>query len=324
MSVLEDDQRRQEWREWTERARGADILLTAQKLGARLKKIVANEYAGPCPRCGGSDRFSVNTRKRVFNCRGSDESGGDVIDMVRYVTGCSFIEACEFITGERRPDRSRDETRVQCKASQVPEPAAPPRADGRALALWRMAAPIEHTSADLYLRARGFAPPYPATLRYLPCAGDHPHALIAAFGLPDEPEPGSLRMPDAAVRAVHLTRLDPTGTSWLKSNNARIIVGQGGLGFPVAVTPINDGLGLLIAEGIENALSLGLSLGLGAWAACSHTRMPALASAVPSYAEAVKIVADPEPAARASAAALAEKLKRRGFIVTLRVMGEVA
>ena len=87
---------------------------------------------------------------------------------------------------------------------------------------------------------------------------------------------------------------------------------------------VNDGLALLITEGIENALSLGLSLGLGAWAACSHTRMPALASAVPSYIEAVTIVADPEPAARASATALAEKLKRRGFIITLKVMGEVA
>ena len=91
-------------------------------------------------------------------------------------------------------------------------------------------------------------------------------------------------MPDAAVRAVHLTRLDPTGTSRLKSNNARIIVGQGGLGFPVAVTPINDGLGLLIAEGIENALSLGLSLGLGALgglqpSGCLHWR--ALSQAMP-------------------------------------------
>ena len=129
-------------------------------------------------------------------------------------------------------------------------------------------------------------------------------------------------MPDAAVRAVHLTRLDPTGMSRLKSNNAKIIVGQAGLGFPVAVTPINDGLRLLIAEGIENALSLGLSLGLGAWAACSHTRMPALASAVPSYVEAVTIVADPEPEARASACALADRLERRGFAVDVKVMGE--
>jgi phage/plasmid primase-like uncharacterized protein len=322
MSVFEDDQRRQWWRECIERARGADILLTAQKLGARLKRIVANEYAGPCPRCGGTDRFSVNTRKRVFNCRRSDESGGDVIDMVRYVTGCSFIEACEFITDEPRPDRSRDVRPTQRVAKQATAPAAPPRADRRGLALWRKAARIDRTPADLYLGARGFVPPYPATLGYLPGLGDHPHALIAALGLPNEPEPGLLRIPDAAVRAVHLTRLDPTGTKRLKTDDAKIIVGQGGLGFPVAVTPISDGLGLLIAEGIENALSLGLSLGLGAWASCGHTRMPALASAVPSHIVAVTIVADPEPEARASACALAERLERRGFNVIVKPMGE--
>jgi phage/plasmid primase-like uncharacterized protein len=315
---------RDHWDRYRADACSADILAVAQTLGARLKKVGANEYAGPCPRCGGTDRFSINTKKRVYNCRGAGE-GGDVIAMVRYVTGCSFIEACELITGDPRPDHSCHESPTQCVARQAPEPAAPPRADERGLGLWRRAAPeIDQTPADLYLRERGFAPPYPGTLRYLPCAAEHPHALIAAFGLPDEPEPGLLWMPDAAVRAVHLTRLDPTGMSRLKSDSARIIVGQNGLGFPVAVAPINDGLGLVIAEGIENALSLGLSLGLGAWAACSHTRMSALASAVPSYVEAVTIVADPEPAALASATGLAEKLRHRGFIVTLKVMGEVA
>jgi hypothetical protein len=245
--------------------------------------------------------------------------------MVRYITGCSFTEACELITGEPRPYHSCHESPTQCVARQAPTPAPPLRADSRGVGLWRKAAPeIDHSPADLYLRGRGFAPPYPATLRCLPGRGEHPHALIAALGLPDEPEPGLLWMPDAAVRAVHLTRLDPTGRSRLKSDDAKIIVGHGGLGFPVAVTPINDGLGLLVAEGIENALSLGLSLGLGAWAACGHTRMPPLASAVPSYVEAVTIVADPELPARASATTLAEKLRRRGFIITLKVMGEVA
>jgi hypothetical protein len=314
---------RDTWDRFWADARDADILAVAQTLGARLKNVSANEWAGPCPRCGGTDRFSINTNKRVYNCRGAGE-GGDVIAMVRYVTGRSFIEACERITGEPRFDHACDETRVQRDASQAPQPASPPGADGRARALWRKAAPIDHTPADCYLRERGFAPPYPATMRYLLGRGEHPHALIAAFGLPDEPEPGSLWMPDAAVRAVHLTRLNPTGICRLKSDSARIIVGQSGLGFPVAVAPINDGLGLVIAEGIENALSLGLSLGLGAWAACSHTRMPALATAVPSCVEAITIVADPELPARASATALAEKLRRRGFIVTVKVVGEVA
>jgi hypothetical protein len=207
---------------------------------------------------------------------------------------------------------------------QAPAPVRAPRTGGRGLSLWRKAVPIDSTPADYYLTARGLAPPHPGTLRYLPSLGDHPHALIGALGLPDEPEPGLLCIPDAAVRAVHLTRLDATGMRRLKTEDAKITVGQGALGFPVALTPINDGLGLLIAEGIENALSLGLSVGLGTWAACGHSRMPALADAVPGYVEAVTIVADPEPVARASAIALAERLERRRFTVSLMVMGEAA
>jgi putative DNA primase/helicase len=201
---------------------------------------------------------------------------------------------------------------------------APAPNDGRPLALWRKAVPIDCTPAEHYLRARGFAPPHPATLRYLPALDDHPHAMLAALGLPDEPEPGFLRIPDAAVRAVHLTRLDATRMRRFKTEDARIVVGRTGLGFPVALTPIGDGLGLLITEGIENALSLGSSLGLGAWAACSHTRMPALAENVPAYVDAVTVVADPEVAARASASTPAQKLERRGSLVSLKVFGEVA
>ena len=202
--------------------------------------------------------------------------------------------------------------------------AKAPDDTNRPLALWRNSITIDTARGGLYLVGRGFAPPYPATIRYLPTLSGHSHALIAALGLPDEPEPGLLAVPDAAVRAVHLTKLDPTGARRLQTENAKIIVGRGGLGFPAVVSPINDGLGLLITEGIENALTLGLSLGLGAWAACGHTRMPALADKVPGYVEIVTIVADPEPAARASACELAKRLERRNFKVLVKVMGEVA
>lgn len=89
-------------------ARSADILNVARSYGGHLKKTGAAEFVGPCPACGGVDRFSINMRKGVFNCRGF--GGGDVIAMAQHVTGCSFTEACEQITGRQRPDRSRDET----------------------------------------------------------------------------------------------------------------------------------------------------------------------------------------------------------------------
>jgi hypothetical protein len=59
------------------------------------------ERCGPCPKCGGDDRFSINTAKQVFNCRACGK-GGDVIALVQHLDGVDFITACETLTGKRR------------------------------------------------------------------------------------------------------------------------------------------------------------------------------------------------------------------------------
>jgi hypothetical protein len=57
------------------------------------------DRSGPCPKCGGSDRFSVNTVKDVFNCRHCGISGQGVIKLVMLVEDLEFVAACELITG---------------------------------------------------------------------------------------------------------------------------------------------------------------------------------------------------------------------------------
>jgi hypothetical protein len=91
-------------------ARHADPLIVAKEVcGCALKKIAANEYAGACPRCGGTDRFSINIRKKTFNCRGCGAKGSNV-DLAMLVFGCAPVEAAERINGRPRPHGSRDET----------------------------------------------------------------------------------------------------------------------------------------------------------------------------------------------------------------------
>ena len=91
-------------------ARDADSLSVAQEIcGARLKKIAANEYAGPCPSCGGRDRFSINIRKKTFNCRRCGAKGSN-INLAMLAFGCAPIEAAERINGRPRPNGSHDET----------------------------------------------------------------------------------------------------------------------------------------------------------------------------------------------------------------------
>jgi hypothetical protein len=103
------------WRQWIDQARNADFLEQARKHGAQLKKTGTAEWTGPCPLCSGKDRFSINVKKRVFNCRGCG-GAGDVIAFVRMMTGGGFVESVELINGTPRPDRSRDETPDERKA----------------------------------------------------------------------------------------------------------------------------------------------------------------------------------------------------------------
>lgn len=188
---------------------------------------------------------------------------------------------------------------------------------GLARRLWRMRRPIEGTPAERYLReARGYAEPLPATLRYLPGRGKHPPAMIAAYGMPSEPEPSMLAIAARDVRAVHLTRLAP-------ADGPRKITIASPIGSPIVLAPANDLLGLAICEGIEDALSVHQATGLGAWAGGAAGFLPALADAVPEWIDCVTVCADADKAGRKGAAALAAALRERGFDVETRELGGV-
>jgi hypothetical protein len=84
---------------WVNKARAVPIEHEVVRRGIQLNggKV---EHCGPCPRCGGVDRFSINTKKGVWNCRGCDK-GGDVIDLVEHLDGVDFIAACTTLAGPR-------------------------------------------------------------------------------------------------------------------------------------------------------------------------------------------------------------------------------
>jgi hypothetical protein len=184
--------------------------------------------------------------------------------------------------------------------------------------LWQHRQPVGGTVGEIYLRSRGITCPLPATLGYLaPTKPGHHPALIAAFDLAEEIEPGRLAT-TPCVEAVHLTLLRPDGSGKADVDPNKIMVG-GSLGLPIVLAPLNDLFGLAICEGIENGLTIHQATGLGVWAAASAGHMPALADAIPSYAEAITIYADDDKAGRKGALDLAEALHTRrrrpgGFI----------
>ena len=87
---------------WIERARETPIEQIIEAHGIKLRGRV--ERVGPCPVCGGTDRFAVNTRRRVFNCRGCG-AGGDAIALTQFLDGCDFRTAIETLSGEQPPTK---------------------------------------------------------------------------------------------------------------------------------------------------------------------------------------------------------------------------
>ena len=79
---------------WVAKARAVPI---EREIERRAIKLNGNgrERVGPCPKCGGDDRFSINTAKGVWNCRGCDD-GGDVIALVEHLDGGEEDRCCSF------------------------------------------------------------------------------------------------------------------------------------------------------------------------------------------------------------------------------------
>jgi hypothetical protein len=163
-------------------------------------------------------------------------------------------------------------------------------------------------------QARAITCPLPPTLAFLPPRGpEHHPAMIAAFALSGEIEPGVLGEPPN-VEAVHLTLLRRDGSGKAEVERPKLFVGSPG-NLPIVLAPPNDLLAPAITEGIEDGLTAHQVTGLGAWAAGSAGRMPSIAGMLPGYIESVTIFAHADKAGRDGALALAEALERRGVEV---------
>lgn len=165
---------------WVSDARAVSVLEVIDRRAIKLKRA-GTEIVGPCPVCGGTDRFGVSTRKNVFHCRGSGR-GGDAIALVQYLDGADFLAACEDLTG-RPPPRgegtrasieelaAREEERRRKEAEREKTAATyRERERHRLYEQWSAARPIRGTLAEEYLAIRGLPLPPTVALRFAPAA----------------------------------------------------------------------------------------------------------------------------------------------------------
>jgi hypothetical protein len=236
--------------DWIERARAVRIEDEAHCRGIRLRQASKIESVGPCPICGGRDRFGINTRKQAFHCRGCDRGGG-VVQLVQLLDSCDFDTACRTLT---REDRPAPPVKLTEPATAAPDQETLARCAG----VWRKAIPPEGTLVEPYLRNRGllealpdisgrvlrFHPACPFGTDLLPC-------MLALFRSISGDEPVG----------IHRTALTPAGQridrkAWGSIEAAAIKLSS----------DAEIAAGLTIGEGIETTLA-GMAIGFApAWA----------------------------------------------------------
>jgi hypothetical protein len=263
----------------------------------------------PCPSCGPEKRNVSSQRRRVLRIWRSEELFASY--------KCARCELRGYARGHGTGPRGRVGASV--KAGPTGTPAFPrpevPEQREKARWLWERRQPLTGSIGERYLReARGYGGSLPRTIGFLPAKGGRPPCMISVVGTPNEAEPGVVEVDEVA--AVHLTKLAGDGRGKAGTDADKIMIGSP-RGVPIAVAAVNDGLGLIIAEGIEDALSAAEATGLGAWAAGSAPFLPYLATAVPDYVESVTCIVDDDKAGRRKSSELAERLEDRGFEVRL-------
>lgn len=247
----------------------------------------------------------ANTRTPSLSVSGGD--GGRLL--LRCHAGCSFTDILDGLKGLGLVEGQGHYTPLSAaelaRIRQAENDQAA-KQEGRALACWREARPIDGTIAETYLRGRGINCTLPDTLRFHPDCW-HPTSKRL---------PAMVALVEGAPRlAVHRTylRADGRGKAEVEPSKAMLGAVAGG-----AVRLSAAGKKLVVCEGIETGLSLASGLLRGPaliWAALSTSGMKALS--LPDTPGTLTIATDGDDAGRKAGRAMAVKAMKAGWTVGL-------
>lgn len=264
---------------------------------------------GPCPFCGGVDRFMFDNKegKGSFICR-QVCGAGDGMALAMLATGQNFAETAariDGILGNIKPD-SEGPKREMTDEEQK----------SRRMEVWRKSVPLTPGCvADRYFAARRLSlPEYPKTLRYCDALPDGEGgirpALVAA-------------VQDAGGTAVtlHRTFLDGKGGKAEMASPRKLMPGSGWEGASVRLAPVERVMG--VAEGIETALAASRLFNIPVWACLTAGNMAKFIP--PDGVEVVHIYGDNDESFTGQAAAysLARLLKGKGAEVRVELPDEM-
>ncbi|WP_035053567.1 DUF7146 domain-containing protein [Andreprevotia chitinilytica] len=286
---------------------------------------------GPCPVCGGKDRFRFTDRdgRGCFVCNSHRPDGGDGFHLLADWLRCDFIGAARFVADylggaavlASAPDPAETARRQAAEQAEQRRLWAKARADNAAL--WQAAKPVSAGSpVGRYLAGRGLLlNSNPKALRFHPALpywhangtqpvklGSFP-AMLAA-----------VQAPSGEPIALHKTYLTEDGhkadVPSVKKWGSPSGPSKGAVVRLCAVGPK-----LAITEGIETALAVHCANGLPVWAGLSahgvaHAVLPPEAAEVFIFAD-----HDAGGAGQQAADALATRLLAEGRTVRVLLPG---
>jgi putative DNA primase/helicase len=270
------------------------------------EKMLNTKRHGPCPMCGGTDRFRFTN----FNDRGS------------YVCNqCGPGDGWKLIQGIKGWDMKQSRLEVQrILGDAAPDPKVavmtPERRKQMLVDTWRGSVPVSLGDVvDRYLTARGVNEPvaYPKALRTHPDLYCTPSLSFPAML-------ASVVDVDGKGVTLHRTWLGE-GVKAPVEEPRKLMPGDIPDGACVRLGDVQECIG--IAEGIETALAASHRYEMPVWAAISAGMMQKW-TPPPDVAEVV-IFGDNDESFTGHAAAylLAKKLKARGLIVSVHIPAEV-
>lgn len=214
-----------------------------------VDKASLNGKHGPCPGCGGKDRFRFDDKfdRGNFICSQLEPKQGDGFQLVQHIRGCDFATARAIVMNA---------VGLTDDIIEPPPPASTPTVQVQRSTLsdfgheiWHQCAEIDGDAA-LYLKARRCRlPPRDSDLRWHPNLR-HPSGYIgpALIGLVTD------ALTNAAI-SLHRTWVRPDGTKPDIQPARMLLKGHRKAGGVIRLWP-NEGVtsGLSIAEGIETCL----------------------------------------------------------------------
>lgn len=281
-------------------------------------KFIGREYQVCNPRRADSSlgSFSINLDNQKWKDFAMSGVGGQgPISLYSYVLGISYREAAQVLSARRysavtyigansKPNAEelqKSET-IQCSITKI----------------WDETWQAHNTPVAVYLGNRGYNALIPASIRchrrllhvdgqIEPAANSYHPAMVAMVR----------KWPNTEVQAIHRTYLKHDGRGKADLNQNKKLLGNA-RGGAISLAPLN-GFTLVLAEGIETALSVFLGWGLPTWSTISASFLPDVSLPPASQISHVIIAADHDDAGVAAAKRLRERLLYEGYNVEIRV-----